>query len=551
MTDQWGVILEVSTSNIGEFLTAAAAISATQIVVSDSRIFNEKGGQLTLNGVVYIYTAVDPVTETITLFEPLEAAAAVDDRVELQPAAPVKRALVDLGTEESEGVWAIIPHNLAAVLADGLRTTGQGESALIEERISGELYVKDIPARAKVPLQSSNYYEGQFGFRLDENRAQIQNLNVLEEVGVDTLTARSVTVNGIDLETEFIGLAPLGIVAYDIDQTGVNTGSTSGTTELKCYEYAMGPTQDDRLYRVVCQGHLQNTVADDTFDVHIRYTIDGSTPGITSPLIRTARVNGGPSGSGSNDFKIEKVFTVGGGADDVRFCVSIQRAAGTGAGLIYGLASQRYFVMYVEDLGLYGPARDAGTLSKKSVASGSPGGTPIVTRTKTYWATWSASYRSSTFSPAYAKIPDTTRLYQGVSVPNNYGNRRSLFGLDYATIQADLAGATIKSVKITYRVQAAIGADGMTAYLSSHNHTSEPSTFNPANVDNDIAHWANRKEGSTYTQTLANSVGDQLKAGTKRGFGFGPAPTSNHDLYYGFMYGAGASRPRITISYSK
>ena len=57
MTEMFGVIVEVSTTNVGEFLTADAASSATAITVSDPTTFNPIGGQLTLNDEVYIEAA--------------------------------------------------------------------------------------------------------------------------------------------------------------------------------------------------------------------------------------------------------------------------------------------------------------------------------------------------------------------------------------------------------------------------------------------------------------------------------------------------------------
>lgn len=146
MTSVYGSIIEVETVNVGEPLAAAAALSATTITVADAATFDEFGGQLALNGEVYVYTAIDATLNTITLLTGLVAAAEIDDRVEIRPAAPVKKALIDLDTTEGESVWVTVPHNLVTILDDGMREESSRETALLEERGLGILYLADIIA---------------------------------------------------------------------------------------------------------------------------------------------------------------------------------------------------------------------------------------------------------------------------------------------------------------------------------------------------------------------------------------------------------------------
>lgn len=144
MSDQYGTIIDISTVNVGESLTAAAAATTTVLPLSDVAVFSDLGGKVYVDGTRYDYTAVDRTANTITLSSGLVVDAVVDDRVELFPPAPVKLALVDFGIDEGEAVQVTIPHELATGLADGLRPEADREIALVEERAPGELYLKDI-----------------------------------------------------------------------------------------------------------------------------------------------------------------------------------------------------------------------------------------------------------------------------------------------------------------------------------------------------------------------------------------------------------------------
>jgi hypothetical protein len=148
MSRIYGSIVEVSTVNIGENLTANAAISATAIIVEDVNTFSTVSGegQLILNGIVYAYTGIDPTTNTITLLTGLDAAAAEDDRAELYPLQPLKRATVDLGIPEGEAIQVVVPYALSATLSEGMREEADQETVLIGEGAAGDFYIVDILA---------------------------------------------------------------------------------------------------------------------------------------------------------------------------------------------------------------------------------------------------------------------------------------------------------------------------------------------------------------------------------------------------------------------
>jgi hypothetical protein len=148
MRDSFGSIIEVKTTNVGEFLTADVSVGAVILPVTDAGTFDDAGGYLTLNGIVYPYVGIDPDANTVELGTTVTTAAlAEESRVEIWPARPEKRALVDFEIEEGEPVWVIVPHGLADVVADGAREEGFREAVLVEERTTGELYAKDLPAQ--------------------------------------------------------------------------------------------------------------------------------------------------------------------------------------------------------------------------------------------------------------------------------------------------------------------------------------------------------------------------------------------------------------------
>jgi hypothetical protein len=146
MSSIYGTVIDVSTTNVGDFLAVDALAAAAEIYVTDVSVFNEAGGQLLLGGLIYTYTGTNPDLGMIVLSTPLAADTFTDDRVELYPPAPVKKALIDLGIDEGEAIQVTVPHALSVVLDDGMREDATREVALLEERNIGEIYLADITA---------------------------------------------------------------------------------------------------------------------------------------------------------------------------------------------------------------------------------------------------------------------------------------------------------------------------------------------------------------------------------------------------------------------
>lgn len=230
MADEYGTIVNVATTNVGEFLTADVATGSAVLPVSDASTFDETGGQLLLNGVVYRYTTIDldqnvVILQTgggllLTLGSGVSAPALADDRVEIYPARPEKKALVDFGVEEGEAVYAIVPHDLTAVIPDGFREEGFREPVLVEERRIGELYVKDLAA-TKPDLTES---------------VEVQ----LGDGSVPIASPTPVVMGWVGaLHVKWAAIISSDVVTYDVHISTVNdftpdsstlVGSTAGTT---------------------------------------------------------------------------------------------------------------------------------------------------------------------------------------------------------------------------------------------------------------------------------------------------------------------------------
>ena len=147
---EYGRIVSVDVITLGDNLAADASSGATTITVEDAADFDEDGGQLLLNGVVYTYAACDDDTGVISGLDPTLAAAAVegDDVSVYDPlyaiVATDKVAQVAvIGDDGSvDMLECAVALHLVDKLEEGVRG-GKGESVKIELD-GGEWLVVDI-----------------------------------------------------------------------------------------------------------------------------------------------------------------------------------------------------------------------------------------------------------------------------------------------------------------------------------------------------------------------------------------------------------------------
>lgn len=164
---------------------------------------------------------------------------------------------------------------------------------------------------------------------------------------------------------------------------------------------------------------------------------------------------------------------------------------------------------------------------------------------KTYYATWSRTYDGSDATT----WDDAPECYQGYW-SGTRGNTKSLVGFNWAAIKADLAGATVKSVKATLTNKECYGFGGTTVYVGTHIYASKPATWNSANVSARIV-AATHGYGKQVTVELGTQAGIEFKSGYRKGIAIGP-PTSTSQYYYSKYWGATQSgKPYLTITYTK
>jgi hypothetical protein len=398
-------------------------------------------------------------------------------------------------------------------------------------------------------VQSPGYVVGESGYRFSEQDSQVPALNVISELGAGSVSADSVQLGADDLR-ELLDALPRGAIAFTPAPVDGTTGNTAeiGTTEVVCYDIAVGSVYTGRRHHIWCHGHLETDGEVGAYDLRMRYTTDGSTPGNGSPVLPggTSRINFPSTSQSSQAFAVHSMYSPTVDYDNLRIAVTLVRAvgAGTAQAHIYGHNTDRRFELVVEDMGL--DANIGGTIAQKSKEAGTVDPPPKATYTRTWNATWTRSFDSD----GSARTPDTNDLYQGY-ISGTHGNTRSLVGFNYSDIQSKLSGSTINSIKLIYRVKHQGWGTGLDLDIGTHTYASRTSAWSSSNVSMDRGAHDNSKEGVTYTVNLPVAIGNDFRSGAARGIAIGPADANNIERY-GYLYGYGSAYPpKIKITYTK
>lgn len=394
----------------------------------------------------------------------------------------------------------------------------------------------------RTEIHSANYVQGVTGWRIAEDGGtQFQTASVIGDLGADNISADSLTLDGQDV-ADTLAAIPTGLKTYSSFPNAGTTADTDsiGGTETIVMEFAFPDVFADHYYMFVWGCHIVKTVDTDRFRIRFRYTTNGTTPTLSSSIMDHSSHDLLADSSrswfyspASNDY------------DLVRVAVTLQRLAGTGTAVMNTTDPNYGSYLAIVDLGLdSNVVMDTG--SQLSVSGGSPEPAKTTTYKRTFRATWSRSYDGD----GSTRSPDTEDCYQGY-YGSIHGRQRSLVGFDYAAIQSALSGATVLSVKLTFKVKYRAWSDGLDVVVSVHDYTSKPGTWSGARVDENEASRNNCNQGSTYTVDLS-AHGNDFKTGGVTGVGFGPGASNAHAIY-GRIHGvdAGTSRPYLTITYRK
>jgi hypothetical protein len=407
-------------------------------------------------------------------------------------------------------------------------------------------------------IESADYHDGgSTGWAINrDGSATFNDVNIFGDIGASTISAdtanfQDISLTGYDsVATQLANLDPTsatfpaakGLIALGRDQAGnpAVTNYTFGTLAIRAHMDA------GRAYKISLRGRLSNIASTDDLYVHMTYTTDNTIPARTGNVVLDAPIDR----SLNTGFLDTSFIWEAGNTYDYWISAWIQRASGAGAFTASQFTnSPNFWEMYIEDIGLNALANTPVSYYANPTSPPPPA---TKTYTSTYYATWSRTYDGDSTTT----WDDSAYCYQGY-YSSTRGNTRSIAGFDYATIQSNLSGATINSIKMTVKGAHAYWNAGMIFEWGTHNYTAKPSTWSGTNVNERRGSYGSGggagglAAGQTKTITLANSIGTEFQNGTSKGLAFGPGPTNSLD-YYGYIYGATQTgKPYLTITYTK
>lgn len=553
MTSLYGKVLSVETRNLSEPVVAAASIGATSLVVADASTFDENGGVIVVNGEQLAYTATDVDTDTLTLAAALVTAVADQDLAEVFPATPVKTATVDLG-EDGDPIPATVLHSLLDKLPDGIRVAGSEESVTIEQRGTYEFVVSDLVGET-LTQQSLEFTEGEEGYGLTEAGVQMEDAQVTGELGAAVVSADVINLGGESLADILAPIPRSTRYALRGDPANINAGTTAGTTELRLFTFTVtGGVKAGHLYNVGFRALGTGTVAGDAFWCLIRYTVDGSEPTTSSPVMPGGQVLISTVNAGIVRAAINvSTFFPATADSELRFCISVQRVGGSGTLFIRTDAESAAVQVFCTDLGVDSDSATSLQQTAKTDGSGSDN-VPVTTYVKTFSATWALGWGD------YTNVQENSWFWTGVNLDYSSG-AYGLIGFDYAAIVATLAASvTPVSCVLRVRPRSRRYGDGLDFRVLTHTNTSLANAHSNY-WDTYQGDW--HGNGSVYDTgvvknnaapnvpvdiSLGTTIFNQFKAGSRRGVGIaGVSDTVNGSS--GTIYGDGAYQAQLIFTY--
>ena len=345
-----------------------------------------------------------------------------------------------------------------------------------------------------------------------------------------------------------------GTVGFRMPDTPLADSPTAGGTPLGAFETSAW-CQGGRIYKAEFVGTINLPDSGlPTSYVQLRYTLNGSAPTVTSPVLQNVSFNwvSGDPGQ-SQQATVSAYFQAGSDPSlyhQVRLLVTFYRrrtaSVQTGTVRVLSTAINPSFVT-ITDCGPVGAA----FLTEGQMSGGggtSPGGTAPTpppppaeakqTVTNTYAATWGRTWYQN---DGQVRTDVGSDLIQGYW---SYGNVSSI-GFP-AQIATDLAGSTVSKIEV-YLYAYHWGQSTGTAYIGVHGDASLPASFSYSGI-HQAGGW---KRGEGRWVTLPSTWYPAFITGTNKGITLGGGAPANQSVYGKFRGYNHPENPKLRITYTK
>ncbi|QOP65149.1 tail protein [Arthrobacter phage Phives] len=340
--------------------------------------------------------------------------------------------------------------------------------------------------------------------------------------------ANSISLGGEDLGSR-IDYMPQPLAAWGQVAIDTTTMYVTGAGEIGLFELGWDSDQpagrDARMYLFNLNNVLIRSTVVGQVGLRLRYTTDGTTPTVNSPVLQYSYGYVGVA-NGYTSFNINRIIGSNNG-NYIRCLVTLWNGA-SGTASVLKDSNQAYLYSTVTDLGQ--------TRTPTAIAStggGSNGAAPVTT-TKEWKTTGTKSYTGTGASYDY----NTGYMYSGLS-PAGYGDLRSV--AVFPSLTSTLSGATINDIWIYVYYDFWYYGSGGNAAISLHGYSSLPASSPSLSYSMTSTGWP-RAAGRWVR--LPDSTYAGFKSGSWKGFALGGHGGGYTE--YGYAHDA-----RIKIRYTK
>lgn len=400
--------------------------------------------------------------------------------------------------------------------------------------------------------QSTNYVPAEAGWAITpDGDSQFNDVQALGQLSASVVAADSVMLGGSDLAGVLASSSIGKLLSARLPQQGANLAISATNTKL--FELNCGTVRGGRTYRVSTSMLLDGTAPlalTDRIAFLYRYTIDGSTPTISSPTMDGGFNQGYVQFGDFTFFKPEAEIDI---ASEVQLRVALcgQVIGGSGTYAIYATASAaaRPVMSLYDD----GPA---GTRNDAAISLTGGGLTRFNKVFNALWA-WGADGAGNLLNDSYGYIGND---------PYGEGGQMLFVGFDSASMVSQLAGMTTPvSCYLRWKPRTRATSTGLDVRILTHNFATRAAAtsywgfplmdpqYSPSLTSRGT--FGNAAPGSSYDFSLGTAVLSAVKAATIKGVAFVNSSTTTADYGVpqadgtGSIYGNGTSECQLVVAY--